>query len=316
MIEHRTLLVLGAGASVTYGFPLGHDLLAQLCSMADTNPQPYVGQMAELGHPHEGLTNFCKALLGSGLPSVDAFLARHTHSNFNEIARLAIASCIDRCERLLPAEKLPKADDWYRHLWLRMQANVDHIHTFVASIENIRIVTFNYDRSLEYFLHRGIQNSFGTDGEQAQEALAQIPIMHVYGQLAPYHYCDRLPGRSFWSSSTAASLKLAADGIKVIEQTRQGDQDFETAREWFKWAEKTCFIGFSFDEFNTRRLGFKAILDSLEKEKKGYGQVFASTYGMTTTEVHKALLRTLGARSWETHGKQSLEFLRNIDVLY
>jgi len=56
---------------------------------------------------------------------------------------------------------------------------------------------------------------------------------------------------------------------------------------WFDWAERVCFLGFSFDPLNVRRLGLADVIRT--KVAKGQAlPVFASVYGLTAAEVGAA----------------------------
>src|SRR5207245_416239 len=72
------------------------------------------------------------------------------------------------------------SDHWYAYLW-------DHLSDGSRddfSTNCLKIITFNYDRSLEYFLREAIHVNYRMSLEEA-ERLRQsvIRIIHVYGAL-------------------------------------------------------------------------------------------------------------------------------------
>src|SRR5262245_57393358 len=95
MIRRRTAIVLGAGASHDYGFPLGRSLLKLVCDHLQSSFQS-TKVLAEIGFPIEDQKRFAEALEWSGLPSVDAFLERRTE--FMDIGKAAIAAELIPCE--------------------------------------------------------------------------------------------------------------------------------------------------------------------------------------------------------------------------
>jgi len=96
MIENKTVLVLGAGASVPFGFPTGQGLKDQVC--AQTLQYPEKIQLLEtLGFDKNKIARFRTALENSGRSSVDAFL--EYREDFLDIGKTAISAT------LLPFEK-------------------------------------------------------------------------------------------------------------------------------------------------------------------------------------------------------------------
>src|SRR2546426_2695520 len=149
MIKVPTVLVLGAGASMPYGLPSGARLHDDICTGAiDKNSHLATTLNTECGIGDNELGNFGHAFLGSRLLSIDTFLARRTQ--FEHVGKLCIA--YELCRREDPAQVLRTGneDDWYSYLWDILTFSA-HDAAHVAA-NNFRIITFNYDRSLEYFL--------------------------------------------------------------------------------------------------------------------------------------------------------------------
>ena len=73
--------------------------------------------------------------------------------------------------------------EWYKHLWHSLTDGVNgDIKKFKQN--KLRVITFNYDRSLEEFLLRAIRAKFGLPDWTAFELLKEtIFISHVYGDL-------------------------------------------------------------------------------------------------------------------------------------
>jgi hypothetical protein len=74
MIAIPTALVLGAGASIDYGFPSGRILLTNLLGSLKTESNTYFKLLVECGFDPAFVHEFREALDLSGQPSVDAFL--------------------------------------------------------------------------------------------------------------------------------------------------------------------------------------------------------------------------------------------------
>jgi hypothetical protein len=260
MITVPTTLVLGAGASMPYGFPSGAQLREQLC-----NP----GKLAEL--TREGsfseieIEKFCEAFLRSGTASIDAFLARrgdHLVGNrgatFAQIGKAAIAYALIRKEDLRALHAFENEDNWYQYLWQNLGESIEEIENAPISI-----VTFNYDRSLEMYLLLAFENAFGISETQAASHLKKISITHVYGQIGELAcLSDSTDGgcRSYTQSTSPSNIKVGGAGIKVISEGRGNGPEFAKARAAISSAERLCFLGFGFDSTNVRRLGLSDIL--------------------------------------------------------
>src|SRR5262245_43457196 len=92
VLSKRTVFVVGAGASVPYGYPTGRDLVTEvLTSLAGThNNRAFLESECEFTR-HE-LNRFRDELLRSGKNSVDAFL-EHRPDHLN-VGKAAIANVL------------------------------------------------------------------------------------------------------------------------------------------------------------------------------------------------------------------------------
>lgn len=307
MIERKIVFVLGAGASKPYGLPLGCDLRKTLCEATESSAIARV--LREKGGISETDTaHFAKAFLQSARDSIDAFLA--TRSDFREIGKLAIA--LEICFRELPEKVFTtnNDDDWYRRIWNVM---VDEIH-HVDDLSNnaVRFVTFNYDRSLEFFLHHATKSTFNvSDDAIACRAWSRLPILHVYGSVGSFSFPQGAQHRSYGAVIDWKSLKIAADGIKIIPESREGDQDFQTAKEWFKWANAIVFLGFGFDTLNVRRLDVRGVLRNRQDSGTGRPTIFASAFERTPAERDLIKAQLCPSDTWYPLDYRNLDTLRH-----
>ena len=51
--------------------------------------------------------------------------------------------------------------------------------------ENVRFITFNYDRSLEFFMARAISDALNLELKDAMRIVGDAPILHAYGSIGP-----------------------------------------------------------------------------------------------------------------------------------
>ena len=188
MFTTPTVLVLGAGASYPYGFPTAKGLKELICEQFSST-RATASQLLSCLNPEgskftpEEFSEFTEAFLKSGQPSVDAFLERRPE--FLGVGKLAIAFCLMPFER---EEKLyhpdpERGEDWYEYLSVKLNSSFEEFGE-----NKLSIITFNYDRSLEHYLLNSLINLHGKTRDECAKALAQIPIVHVYGQLGERPY--------------------------------------------------------------------------------------------------------------------------------
>ena len=176
MIQIPTVLILGAGASTHVGYPLGSALINDLCNNRGTG--------AEGEYPNnwtvEETDAFITRLSRAGYYSIDAFL--ETVPEFSEMGKFLLAKEIKRHEYLNSLFP-PSNPGWYQYLFNSLLDN-NHPSGFASS--RLSIITFNYDRSIETYLHQSLMARFDMSSSDASDFLLQIPIVHVHGLLGSY----------------------------------------------------------------------------------------------------------------------------------
>lgn len=299
MITKPTLFILGAGASIPYGFPSGWELRNKICEAAEGVSSKTVTDLnTALGIPCEDIIEFARNFKKSKLLSIDTFLSKHP--KYSVIGKTLIAQQLIPKELDYVLDALLIDDDWYCALWNALAANA----TSVAELaENkIKILTFNYDRSLERYLHSAISNTFNVSEGEALDALKYFDIQHVYGSLGEFgisnDYSKNI--RSYTGTFDRNSVDVAIKCLKVIPEARAEDSIFLKAREAFTWADHVCFLGFGFDPLNVQRLGFKALTLTGRSHEMPV-RVVMSAYQSTSGEVDIARDSVLGAYNIRDH---------------
>lgn len=175
----RTVFVLGAGASAVFDFPVGKALFAQVCQNLHSIKGRKSSLMKEfrtcISFSDEEIGDFCTQLQYSASTSVDAFLEHRTE--FLDLGKAAMAFMLVRCESSDALWTFADAN-WLSFIFNRMNTPFEE---FAAT--PISFITFNYDRSLEHFLHTSLQYKYRKDGKQCAAVLCKIPIIHLHGRL-------------------------------------------------------------------------------------------------------------------------------------
>lgn len=241
-IKKRTCLVLGAGASVPYGLPSGWGLRKEIVE----GLTPIRDLLIDCGFDTATQEALRIAFMDSGQPSIDAFL--ELRPEFTECGKAIMVAMLVPCER---REKLGGRDSeqWYTYLYQQMGLkSLDDV-----ARTQLTIVTFNYDRSLEYYLEGVLRNSFGVTEGQAAKALSTLPIVHVHGRLGAPHFWSE-QGRDFVPAITPELVLKHARDIRILHEQGSNSPEFAEARKLIYQAEVVCFLGFAYHELNVKRL--------------------------------------------------------------
>ncbi len=181
------------------------------------------------------------------------------------IGKIYIAKVLISCEK--DNNLRQTKDNWYMYLF-------DHLKTSFEELSqnNISFITFNYDRSLEYFLYEAIQNLFHKGTKECEEMMESFPIVHLYGQLDPLPWQAK-GGKRYLHSDLIERLSAAPENIKLISDERdiKESEEFQKAYKLIDGAERMFFLGFSFDKTNLERL------QAVRMQNKS---IFATVHGL------------------------------------
>jgi hypothetical protein len=126
----------------------------------------------------------------------------------------------------------------------------------------LKIITFNFDRSFERRLCLMLSAMYGLNERQAGEyADAVVPVIHVHGLLGTPSWVDAtaLDRRNYEplsADSTVGDIRRVAESIRLIHEPGF-HETLDLAKEWLRGAQQICFIGFGYHPTNLDRLGFK-----------------------------------------------------------
>ena len=172
----------------------------------------------------------------------------------------------------------PRTDHCYGCLFKTLSAGCS-LEELRLELSRHRVVTFNYDRSLEYYLENAIVRKYGCDTHTAHDIFSALRIIHVYGSLggadgmrsipygAPYRDCfDFLNHHDIRTYSELASDNVRAQIINA-----------------FKKSESMTVIGFGFLQSNNNLISecFK------DANIDGLSSVFATACGVSPEGIRE-----------------------------
>jgi hypothetical protein len=297
MIRVPTVLVLGAGASAPFGYPVGGALTERIkAELGPDKPGQLYQDLTAAGFSSDELFRFRNQLRYSQRPSIDAFL-EDWEADFMEVGKAAIAASLIRHE---DRDKVVDNPNWYRRLFAEMTDEKDF------SENKLSIVTFNYDRSLEYFFLRCLPARHHVPLTDAVNLLAQMQIIHLYGSLGGLpEMCES--GRAYGESGTASILSAAKE-IHLVRGS-ESPATFTEARNLMKEAKRIICLGFGFEKKNALRLGIGDFVESAE--------IFATLFKVCPVDernIKAAPSETIPSREWSYESTftadQSFEWFR------
>jgi hypothetical protein len=208
---------------------------------------------------------FGQRLAQSGYTSVDWYL--EVNPEDMPIGRTAITAALTYYED--PKKLFPGPENhWYETVANRWWSDKERS---LAAGSHVTILTFNYDRSLEFYLSTIVGNRTKQEAEAAtmrirgadQVVIAEGPtIIHLHGKLRGTY------------SSTWSKERLDANGLLLLSSADQGLAEFERGRAAIKACRTLYFLGFGFNPKSISRLGDftdASVVSSMEISGTHYG---------------------------------------------
>lgn len=295
MITTKTVFILGAGASASYGFPFGKELIEKTGGLGSS----ITDTLSSLGFSGQDIGVFNRTLIKAQTPSINEFL-EHNHK-FADIGKALISTILIRCEN--EGNLHSSNDHWYEYLVNKMITSFEDIDK-----NNISIITFNYDRSFEHYLFSVIKNRFDKSSEEVASKIQKIPIIHVYGRLGFLEWQkneDNLPIRQYNTLISPEEISKAVECIKIIPENTDDTEEFLIARKLLQESAHIYFLGFGYHPTNMKRLKFPLI------GKDKFRIIVAGTSFDFTEEEKDVLAKQYEGIILGPTNYKILEYLRN-----
>lgn len=262
--NRKTALILGAGASKNYGFPTGWDLAQELLKWPSSPPYA----VSFFGNPdiYQEFKIEFECFLKGGGSSIDSFLASRHGDRFLRPARLAMSLIISKYEIEDHLMNPRQTDDhWYQIFYERITKGKSWE---TLDLSEITVITFNYDRSLEYFVNQSLEKDFNPSEYDLGQKMQTFDLTHVYGTIGlPWkgdgyeRYAPRDPTDSY--ALITSRLKLIGEDVgKRSEEAIQNK-----IKSKLNEAETICFLGFGYESDNIKILGFPQVIKNSKPKK-------------------------------------------------
>jgi hypothetical protein len=286
----QKVFILGAGASVPFGFPTGPQLVESILQLRkESVPEIMEGLMCQkifdaMGFDQALLNRFRSVIRHSQVESIDELLSQPKNEVFDSIGKFMLAAALVRCEKI--ESLLGKGEgtnrNWYTIVWRYLKS--------LGSIENIlneskiSFITYNYDRSLECYLWNVLKHHYGIGSHLIKKFLSEN-IFHVHGQLGSYRGVGGGQKRQYKPTvNELDEIKAAMSGIKIIHEVNEYPKLKEIQRRLSE-ANQIYFIGCHYHQDNLSKLA-----RNLPQRQKNL-TIYGSTYGLSVMEMSSAARR-------------------------
>lgn len=281
----RNVIVVGAGASKEFGLPTGAELTNKIAQISDIRFDHFGSSLdsgdyrivetlwkipTANGEPRRDINPFLHAAwkIRDNMPlapSIDNFM--DTHQDDAEVVlfgKIAIALAIQNAEKDSNLFVLPNdgqaslnfaaaKETWIAKLFQILVAQ-RKFDDFLAALQNITFVSFNYDRCIHQFLFFASRQYFSLSPDDVNRLMAAINIVYPYGTVGEFTFGNPMGNQTnFGSVNYHETLLKAADGIKTFTERSDTDQ-IDKIREAFEQAEVVMFLGFGFLPLNMELL--------------------------------------------------------------
>jgi hypothetical protein len=313
MFRAKTVLVIGAGASVEVGLPMGSDLLKQIIQLThitfDFDRQktgdPGILEALRLCLNEGGAVTKLNEHLKAGWQlsesakqalSIDNVIEALEDPQIELVGKLGIVRAILRAEAASPVfmrrDNMPDTlelskfnETWYSSLSKLLTENVRKSQ-ISRIFDNLEIVNFNYDRCLEHYLPISLASYYGLKPDDVREVMQGLTIHRPYGIAGrlPWQQGDA-PSVSFGGGSPQQVADVAQQVRTFTERVEEGDE-LASIRATMAGADRVVFLGFAFHRQNVELIAQK-MQDHSELVATAY-QISKSDKSVIEDELGKA----------------------------
>jgi len=295
-VKRRTVFILGAGASRPFNFPSGPELRDVI--IKDLAGRGGIGireTLLRLGFSQSEIEEFAEVFRVSQIPSIDAFLQKYPE--LETLGKTAISYVILYWENTNKTH-IFDSPDWYLKLLLAIKDDQN------LYAEDLTIISFNYDRSLEYYLQRALGKVLKLPPAEVNERVDRLGIIHFYGSLGELPTEPNAPGD--YGLNEDAMITKGAESIHLIGRNTIAREIRERSVVRCSEAETIIILGFGFHPENIQILRpdlWGGITDDFK--------LYSTDLGMSNTDKERAKSR-LGRQPYWTQ-TNCLRFFDSVD---
>jgi hypothetical protein len=265
MFNKTTIFIIGAGASAECGLPTGSQLkqdIAEGLYFYFEEGRLSKGDEAlfrTLREHNPRLSAINTRPLAAAIPTFESIdEALHWWGNnpeLVELGKIAIAHYLIAAERKSSLSKqngsfdLEAASGTWLGAFVSMALSQLKQEAAAKAFENVTIINFNYDRTVEHYLYLSLQQHGGIPAETAKASVERLKIIRPYGSLGQLEWLapDGVP---FGGNESAAEVIAAATNIRTFTEQIEGDNLRRSIDDALDKACVVICLGFGFHRQN------------------------------------------------------------------
>ena len=283
MLAQKTVLILGAGASKTFGLPLGQGLKDVLSNKLEIRfddrgtlkhgSSQIVDCFRLLAREHSenprDISRYTRASreISDAMPvcpSIDDYIERHAgHKEYEICAKLGIAESILEAERQCPLHldlrnsntvNLSQYGSSWISQFLQMITRGIHRKEIGSSFKYLKVIIFNYDRCFEQFVFYWLQQVYKISPDESSDIVNKIDIVHPYGSLGDifgYPTENQVP---FGADIHAGRLISISNTLKTYSESSSDASLSLPIKQYVHDCRTFVFLGFAFHQQNMNLL--------------------------------------------------------------
>jgi hypothetical protein len=271
--------IIGAGASKTYNFPTGNELIVLLRETISDRYGDTTKQFlkSNLGISNKTLNYFIEKC-NSSMFSIDRFLSSHPDSNeiLNLGKFLITKTLLLKQHEFISVQDQKRDGAWIEYLLSKLYVQANYkIDEFIK--QQVYFVTFNYDMLLELYIWKFIYTNTNLTKDEAQEQANKIfktRIVHIHGQIAKSNYSEI----GVHASNDVALLNM--NGIQILTETSSQDV-LQSANDMISKSVEINFLGFGYLFDNLDKLEIPKLRDQYNDRI-----IRGTSYGLRGAEIN------------------------------
>jgi hypothetical protein len=277
MLRVPTVFVIGAGAGVDVGMPLGDrlsDIIDEKLKIKfeegnrQTGGDPLIMEAirkhAAANQQNANLYRQAAFSVAGGIAysrSIDSYLHAHKDNKPLQVCgKLAIAQTILEHEKrsALVVQKGHEFRDatkvngsWLRDFMYGLQERIVVNENLGDIFKHLTIVNFNYDRCVEHFLFHAIQAWSLKNEQEVAELMKVLNIYHPYGSVGDLPWQSR-EGIEFGAETDEFGRLLlkSSSRIRTFNEEVEDSTKIEEIQSAMSNANRVIFLGFHFHQQN------------------------------------------------------------------
>lgn len=280
MIRTKTTLIVGAGASCELQFPDGKELLARIAAGFDfqrlgtdlesadiADMSALIGQIAKKARVKKKALMEAAQLIRSAsrlTPSIDAILEQYGDNPMAlAVGKLAIAHYTLGLEANGPMDEEPRdpgdlplrgTENWLFQL-ARMIVNGVPRTRADNCFDNLSIICFNYDRSIEHYLPWALHMSFGMSLTEARALVAEkLRIIHPFGTPGQLEWQSGDHPIANWGDTKPEDFPAVVEQIHTSSERHDQRGYMRKIQSEIVQGKRLVFLGYGFDPMKSAML--------------------------------------------------------------